>query len=48
VTDVCSFCRHANRPMAVGPNARICEVCLRARRQALREELSLEPDPHLP
>jgi hypothetical protein len=33
----CSFCGHANRPMAAGPNARICEVCLRLSREAIRE-----------
>jgi len=33
----CSFCGHPDRPMPLGENARICEVCLRLGREALRE-----------
>jgi hypothetical protein len=32
----CSFCGHPDRPMALGAKARICEVCLRASREAIR------------
>lgn len=33
----CSFCGHRDRPMALGAGARICEACLHAGRDALRQ-----------